>query len=289
MKRRGRPRHPDILTPREWEVLALLRDGLANPEIAERLGVTRDAVKYHVSEILSKLGVTSREEAAIWRPSERPWWAAAAAALGDAARRLPPLGRIAAISVSVAVLAGLGLLAWAVLVTRGSSENGDSAIAGQPPASPEQSLAPSPTPPVPDVLAGVTITPLGVGPPVDLPENVALIIETGCWGCAGWPQGLIRAYKRPDGSITRDTLLDTVALGVTPQQLTRPDGTAYEQPAPITGYAISPSSPAYAPAVGALAARVRRGILSRRLSSSGPWTQESHGLKSAHMTSRPRS
>jgi len=76
MKRRGRPRHPDILTPREWEVLALLRDKLANPQIAERLGITRDAVKYHVSEILSKLGVASREEAALWRPSERPWWAA---------------------------------------------------------------------------------------------------------------------------------------------------------------------------------------------------------------------
>ena len=45
------------LTSREWEVLALLRDRLANPEIAERLGITRDAVKYHVSEILSKLGV----------------------------------------------------------------------------------------------------------------------------------------------------------------------------------------------------------------------------------------
>src|SRR5216110_1179246 len=73
MKRRGRPRHPDILTPREWEVLALLRDRLANPEIAERMGITRDAVKYHVSEILSKLGVSSREEAALWRPSERPW------------------------------------------------------------------------------------------------------------------------------------------------------------------------------------------------------------------------
>src|SRR2546426_10962791 len=65
MRRRGRPKHPDILTPREWEVLALLRDGLAKPEIAERLGVTRDAVKYHVSEILSKLALASREEAAV--------------------------------------------------------------------------------------------------------------------------------------------------------------------------------------------------------------------------------
>ena len=33
---RGRPKHPDILTPREWEVLALLRDGASNDEIAAR-------------------------------------------------------------------------------------------------------------------------------------------------------------------------------------------------------------------------------------------------------------
>src|SRR5439155_2766693 len=113
MRRRGRPKHPDILTPREWEVLALLRDGLANPEIAERLGVSRDAVKYHVSEILSKLGVTSREEAALWRPSERPWWAAAFAALSGAASRLSPLGRILAVGASISALAGLALLPYA--------------------------------------------------------------------------------------------------------------------------------------------------------------------------------
>ena len=40
MGRRGRPPHPDILTPREWEVLALLRSGASNEEIAEQLGVT---------------------------------------------------------------------------------------------------------------------------------------------------------------------------------------------------------------------------------------------------------
>ncbi|MCH8814733.1 MAG: helix-turn-helix transcriptional regulator [Chloroflexi bacterium] len=40
MGKRGRPKHPDILTPREWEVLELLRDGLTNEQIGERLGVS---------------------------------------------------------------------------------------------------------------------------------------------------------------------------------------------------------------------------------------------------------
>ena len=70
MSRRGRPPHPDILTPREWEVLELLRRDLRNSEIAERLAITERGVKFHVSEIISKLGVTSRHEAAAWRPED---------------------------------------------------------------------------------------------------------------------------------------------------------------------------------------------------------------------------
>jgi len=52
-------RDPDTLTPREREVPALLRCGLTNEEIAGRLGFTLDGAKYHVSQILSKLGVAT--------------------------------------------------------------------------------------------------------------------------------------------------------------------------------------------------------------------------------------
>jgi Tol biopolymer transport system component/DNA-binding CsgD family transcriptional regulator len=81
MSRRGRPPIHDILTPREWEVLDLLRQGLSNREIAERLGVTYDGARFHVSEIIGKLGVSNRHEAAAWQQqAERRWHRAVIAA-----------------------------------------------------------------------------------------------------------------------------------------------------------------------------------------------------------------
>jgi NarL family two-component system response regulator LiaR len=51
------------LTPRERDVLGLLVAGLQNAAIAARLDISRSAVKYHISNILAKLEVSSRAEA----------------------------------------------------------------------------------------------------------------------------------------------------------------------------------------------------------------------------------
>ena len=66
MKRRGRPAHPDQLTPAEWEVTNAVRHGLSNSRIARRRGTSLDATRFHVANALEKLGLSRKEQLRNW-------------------------------------------------------------------------------------------------------------------------------------------------------------------------------------------------------------------------------
>jgi DNA-binding NarL/FixJ family response regulator len=54
------------LTDREQEVLLLVRDGLANKQIARRLAISERTVKAHLTSVFQRLGVSDRTQAALW-------------------------------------------------------------------------------------------------------------------------------------------------------------------------------------------------------------------------------
>ncbi len=61
------PTEPMVqLTPREAEVLELVRQGLANKQIARRLGISERTVKAHLTSTFATIGVVDRTQAAIW-------------------------------------------------------------------------------------------------------------------------------------------------------------------------------------------------------------------------------
>jgi len=63
--RKGRP-HAVELTGREREVLRLVVDGLANKQIARRLGISEKTVKGHLTNLFQRIGVADRTQAALW-------------------------------------------------------------------------------------------------------------------------------------------------------------------------------------------------------------------------------
>jgi DNA-binding NarL/FixJ family response regulator len=60
------------LSPRESEVLALVATGLANKQIARRLGISERTVKAHLTAVFQQLGVTDRTQAALWAKEHLP-------------------------------------------------------------------------------------------------------------------------------------------------------------------------------------------------------------------------
>jgi DNA-binding NarL/FixJ family response regulator len=69
-KREARPARS--LSPREEEVLRLLTSGLANKQIARKLGISERTVKAHLTSVFQQLGVSDRTQAALWAREHLP-------------------------------------------------------------------------------------------------------------------------------------------------------------------------------------------------------------------------
>ena len=168
--RGGRPRHPDILTPAEWRVLEELRKGGTNAEIAVRLGVSPDAVKYHISNMFGKLGLDSRHQLAAWRPG-RGRLLGLAVPPAVAAMGRPVLWGGSALA-AVAVIVVVAVLLIPVL----SDGEEDLVLTPEPTRTPTPTAIPTPTPtptpiltPTPTAIPTPTPTPTPILTPTPIP------------------------------------------------------------------------------------------------------------------------
>lgn len=143
------------LTDRQREVLQLIAEGRSNPEIATHLGVTIDGAKWHVREILSKLGVESREEAAAWWRRER--------APGTRLRRVPGWTLATATAGRIAATAVFGVATTVVVVAAVLlAFRGDDDTPGEPlDPGPTATIAPS-VPPSAAAAVPATTTPADI-------------------------------------------------------------------------------------------------------------------------------
>ncbi|HEX6032581.1 MAG TPA: LuxR C-terminal-related transcriptional regulator, partial [Tepidiformaceae bacterium] len=106
-------------TPRQRQVLGMVEAGKSNQEIADALGISLDGAKWHMREILSKLGVERREQAAeYWREHER--WRRRAARVAEGLL-LAPVARWLGAGAVAAVAIGAALLLVALFRDGGSS------------------------------------------------------------------------------------------------------------------------------------------------------------------------
>lgn len=63
---RGRPPHDDVLTPAEWRIAHAVQHGMSDREIAERRGISRDGVKFHLDNVRAKLELRDRQALREW-------------------------------------------------------------------------------------------------------------------------------------------------------------------------------------------------------------------------------
>ncbi|MGE3076337.1 MAG: LuxR C-terminal-related transcriptional regulator [Dehalococcoidia bacterium] len=169
------PRVVEPLTKRQREVLDLIGRGRTNYEIAQALGISLDGAKWHVREVLARLGVESREQAAErWR-HERSWLSRTRGAFVGLLHMAPVRLALAGAAASALAVAVTGV----IFVTR--DDDAPANIIDAPTEAPALTPTPSPTPVddlAPDTgnaMANRVIEVLQAG---DIPALKQLLVET---------------------------------------------------------------------------------------------------------------
>jgi DNA-binding CsgD family transcriptional regulator len=170
-------------TPRQRQVLDLLRDGRTNAEVAEVLGISIQGVKWHITEILGKLQADSREEAA-------EYWRRYNGLPSRFARMFRGVVGLSSLKWAGAAAAGTVVCVAGVAIALVAASGGDN---GQPPVVDEQS--PAATARLVPAAADVTYVELGFGGPMrmqyplplepDRPAEAATIARLLGWLAAG--------------------------------------------------------------------------------------------------------
>lgn len=178
---RGRPKHPDVLTPAEWRVLEGVREGRTNQQIADDLGVSINTVRAHVSSMLGKLYLTDRVALGRWEGAPAPASQAALDRFG-----LAVWWRWAAVG-ALTLAAGVAL--WFLMDA--SRPNESSVVATSP-----EAVTPSPTSTVTP-----TETPVPTAPPAP-PYRVEFapgeVIDVAPAALFVTPEGGTTAWVFPD-------------------------------------------------------------------------------------------
>jgi len=111
-------------------------------------------------------------------------------------------------------------------------------IPATPTATPVETPSPTSTPRLADI-DGVPVEALEIGEATDFPEDVALVISTGCWQCDGPTTGLERVYRNPTGEIVVETLFTPEKVGLPPRVIQTDKGPQEDEPT-MNGFALTP-------------------------------------------------
>jgi len=176
------------LTPREQEVISLLSSGLSNEEIARQLELSLDGVKYHVSEILRRLGAENRHDAVALHLSAGRSGRLAVLAPVMLWRKLPLawLPKAAAGAVLTATAAGVALLAWGVMSTSSSTVTTTGRSVEQSDAANAAPRAPGVAPAAPAGAGAISAISAGWRESCAVKDGAAW-----CWGGLSTPRGLV--------------------------------------------------------------------------------------------------